>query len=237
MGIALSLRHREWLIVFMDFLDCFNINILQYVSIYDLLASIIYIVAIPVAILIVFSLLVQVMMIDAGTQKSEPIKRTTKFSNIKKMINNIMHLCLSAFMLYVMITTYNESEGIKKTIVALLIFLPAIMIISGLKTNFLGGSIPLSSTVLAVGIFTPIFLAMTAFTQADNIINGKDTYTVQSDSPCTSENNTQYRYISSISDKAFAISLKDSSICVFKYSYIKLIRERPPHIPPPSNRI
>ena len=59
-----------------------------------------------------------------------------------------------------------------------------------------------------------------------DILLGRHTLLVKSDTQCKSSDNTKYRYISSISDKAFALSLKDGSICIFKYNHLELIPEK-----------
>jgi len=77
----------------------------------------------------------------------------------------------------------------------------------------------------AIICFLPILFLSKGVYNAEKIIDGKDTFLIESNSNCTSDPSVRYRFIDNISDKAFALSLKDNSICIFKYDYIKLIKE------------
>jgi len=93
------------------------------------------------------------------------------------------------------------------------------------KTNFLVSLKRKRRAAIIIICLIPFICGSWATKNAYNIIHGNDTLLIDADTKCNSAMGTQYRYISSLSDKAFALSLKDGSICVFKYNYLKLTPE------------
>lgn len=210
------------------FWSTFKVNILQYVTVYDLMASIIYLIAGPFAIFVIYSIFVRVGFLATPVPKITPKLSTNTTPpklalRLKYYLNNVFNLLSFAFYYFMTVTTYNDSIGYKKLIVLFLIFLPIMMMLLNITSAVYKDKIPFNSVVLSVIIAAPFFLFLNAKSKADDIINGRDTFLVQSDSECLSNN--KFRYISTIGDKAFAISLNDNSLCVFKYNYLKLIEE------------
>lgn len=201
------------------FWSTFKINVLQYVSIYDLLASIIFLVASPLAIFICYSILVRIGF-SSSVSAIAPAMRTKP----RKLISLALDIATILFYYFIAISAYIESTGYRKIIISFLILLPVMIILINNTTTILKDKLPFNNVVLSIAIITPLFLFMNAKSQADDILNGRDTFIIQSDSPCLS--GETYRYISTVGDKAFAISLKDNSLCVFKYNFVKLFEEK-----------
>ncbi|WP_148070658.1 hypothetical protein [Raoultella terrigena] len=93
------------------------------------------------------------------------------------------------------------------------------------KTNFLSNVKADRRLFIIIICIIPFICNIWAATNAYNIRHGKNTLIVQSDAQCNPSSETKYRYISSISEKVFALSLKDGSICVFKYNHLELTPE------------
>jgi hypothetical protein len=81
------------------------------------------------------------------------------------------------------------------------------------------------SLLFGIICYLPTIFFSKGVYNGEEILNGKNSFLVESNSKCTSSNSTKYRYIDTLSDKVFAMSLADNSICIFKYDYIKLSRE------------
>jgi len=79
--------------------------------------------------------------------------------------------------------------------------------------------------IFALFISMPIFVYSVADEQADLILKGVNTLVITSKVDCDSKQGERFRYISTVSDKTFALSLKDGSICIFKYSHLRLEAE------------
>lgn len=91
------------------------------------------------------------------------------------------------------------------------------------KTSFLSEFGNLRPIIITVICFIPIISLNSGLDDGERILKGKGAYIVTTDSGCIG--NEKYRYISTLSDKVFALSLKDGSVCIFKYNYIKLTKE------------
>lgn len=213
------------------FWSTFKVNILQYVSIYDLLASIIYLVASPFAMFVCYSIIVRVGFTPSlapspapASTKAEGVLKNQRALKLKYYFNAACNMLVIAAYYAMSISTYIDSVGYKKIIISFLMFLPAMMILINSTSTILKDKIPFNNVILSILIAAPFYLFLNAKSQADDIINGRDTFIIYSDSNCLSK--SKYRYISTVGDKAFAISLNDNSLCVFKYNYIKLIEEK-----------
>ncbi len=95
------------------------------------------------------------------------------------------------------------------------------------KTDFLSEFGKLRPMLITLICFMPIVSLNGGLHDGERILKGNDTYIVTTDSGCIgAHSDEKYRYISTLSDKVFAMSLKDGSVCVFKYNYIKLTKEK-----------
>ncbi|WNY85633.1 hypothetical protein [Leclercia adecarboxylata] len=223
------------------FWNKFDINILQYTSIQDLLPSIIFLIALPIAAIILYFIFmyywnkvndriwkITFKVIHSNYSPSRPY-------NLKKILDfsqNAIAITGTALALIL------APNSIRITI-AITLGLLAIYKLIQIRTTFLSELGEYRNVALLVLATIPAIIILLAEYNADKILNGKDTFIVKSDSLCTSESNNRYRYIASISDKAFSISTIDGSICIFKYNYLKLTREKATEVKVeiPVNRI
>ncbi|EKG6549000.1 hypothetical protein O3824_004359, partial [Salmonella enterica] len=94
------------------------------------------------------------------------------------------------------------------------------------KTTFLNELKLARRLAIIIICILPVVSYLWGHINSTKIINGRDTFLIQSDGQCKTSTNTKYRYISSISDKVFALSLSDGSVCVFKYNSLQLTPEQ-----------
>lgn len=221
------------------FWSVFDINILQFASFSEIIPSILYTIAIPCIIVIIAFSAVNLwehyfdQINDAFERHiTSKIKHFENIKNISLLLVVIINLVASGYSLF---QSYSDPAPAPefpwgeffKAIIPLAIASLAIYFISK-KTNFLMELKIGRKLAIFVICFIPVACYLFGYINSTKIINGKDTLLVESDGQCKSTPDTQYRYISSISDKAFAMSLKDSSICIFKYNSLKLTPEKSP---------
>ncbi|HDZ8014066.1 TPA: hypothetical protein RUS85_004733 [Citrobacter amalonaticus] len=223
------------------FWNKFDINILQYTSIQDLLPSIIFLIALPIAVLILYFIFMYYWnkindRIWKITFKAiHSIYLPSRPYNLKKILDLFQNVTIIIGTVLVLILVPNS---IRITI-AIILGLLAIYKLIQLRTTFLSELGEYRNVALLILATIPAIIILLAEYNADKILSGKDTFIVKSDSSCTSDSNNNYRYIASISDKAFSISTIDGSICIFKYNYLKLTREKATEVKDeiPVNRI
>ncbi|SNY65817.1 hypothetical protein [Enterobacter sp. CC120223-11] len=210
------------------FWDKFDINILQYTSIQDLLPSIIFLITLPIAALILYFIFIHYWnkindyMLKLAFNQIHAFYATSRPYNLKKILDYLYDAMVITGTVLVLIFTPNS---VRITIIITLVSF-AIYKFTLLKTNFFSELGEYRSVVLLILATIPVIIMLLAEYNADKILSGKDTFIVKSDSLCTSDDNNSYRYIASISDKAFSISTHDGSICISKYNYLKLTREK-----------
>lgn len=201
----------------------FNINILQYASPYDLLPSIIFIVILP---LILFGIYLSINALIIHYNEKADIyfnnKKTKAYKNIK------LALGLSAYAFIVFWTFYTiffKSDFNRYFSIAIIVIYAIFYYVRN-KTVLLSDKGKYRDLYFAIIIAVPLAISMVAHYRAEGIKLGYYTYIVDSDSDCTKNSDGKFRYIASIGDKAFAYSLKDDSLCVFKYNYLHLSDEK-----------
>lgn len=207
-----------------SFWSVFNINILQFVSAYDLLPSVLFVLVIPLILYICYFFF-STSLFEHSERITEIYNDTSRPQWVRQCI--LVVVILTYLVGFVsLIYAYNITEGyFRTTVILLAISLFAFFIIIRKNKLILSEFRSFRMPLLCFIIVTPIFIYTIASFKAANIINGADTFYVSSDSPCTQNTNTRYRYISSISDTAFALSTEDNSLCVFKFKYLKLVPE------------
>lgn len=203
-----------------SFWSMFSINIMEFIAINDLLPSVVFSVSVP---LIIFFMYVFFLELISSKTKSKdrtitptaPIKERLKKSNIKWLI--IFIIILISSMIYI-----DPIMGLKffallitsLSIGAIFIRIPNLKEELGRFRNF--------ATVVVSCI--PLVMFLAGIANASIVINDKNPIIVVSNSSCFNKNET-YIYIGTVSDKAFAISIKDRSLCIFKYDYLKLQKQ------------
>ncbi len=220
------------------FWTAFDVNILQFASISDIIPSIIYTLTIPF-ILVILSMVSNEIWVRF-TDKVESIIDDLLGSHIKNY-NKIKStaIILTPFIFCIVIGVAcilivkssparlpSDPIEIKKILKLVTPFIIAFIAIYFIifKTKFLS-PIKYRRVLIFCICFLPVTSYIWAIANSTDILLGRNTLLVKSDTQCKSSDNTKYRYISSISDKAFALSLKDGSICIFKYNQLELIPE------------
>jgi len=222
------------------FWSTFDINILQFVSFSDAIPSILYTVFIPCTIMILSIILINHLDNRPPSQKKEQNEKDTAIKSKQKKVKsiiifilNLIPMLAAASQLIVVFQALKELFLNNKETFLLMIKLliglsVAYLVINFLnyKTNFLVNLGNRRRATIIIICLIPFICGSWATKNAYDIIHGSDTMLVDADTKCNSTNDTQYRYISSLSDKAFALSLKDGSICIFKYNYLQLTPEK-----------
>lgn len=224
------------------FWTAFDINILQFASITDIIPSIIYNLILPFAFLIFSVIAAEIWarikeyiegIIDHCL--SPHLKNYEKIKFVARVLISVM--AGIGAIIALIYSTKNASERPSTDnlpwleLIKLVILLAVTMFVCHsiiFKTSFLA-KVKYRILIMICICFAPTASYLWAVINSNKIINGKDTFIVKSDTQCNSSPDIQLRYISSISDKAFALSLKDGSICIFKYNTLELIPESKKH--------
>lgn len=218
------------------FWSSFNINILQFVSFSEVIPSILYTVLIPCGIMILMFTSINHWDKNHPPKNNNNNELTGNKSKIKKTSFTLFKVLFVIGIFYNFVQELNSLKNMFstdkdlfwvtiRTFIGITIVYAATDFID-YKTNFLLNFKTERRLIITILCIIPFICNVWAETKSYNIIHGKDTLLVQSDTQCNSTSKTKYRYISSISEKAFALSLTDGSICVFKYNYLKLTQEK-----------
>ncbi|WJW85456.1 MULTISPECIES: hypothetical protein [Enterobacter] len=219
------------------FWSVFNINILQFSSFSELFPSILYTIAIPCILVILMLFLLNIwddyssVIINFFKNLIAPI---TKYLEIIRIIGLAIVAIANIIKSFKSVVyTYKEPnefenipwEDILQISLPLLIAAIAIYFIYN-KTTFFSNLKFRRKFVVFLFCLIPAACYLIGHKTSTDILNGKDTLLVESDGQCKGIPTAQYRYISSVADKAFAMSLQDNSICIFKYNSLKLTPEK-----------
>lgn len=232
------------------FWSAFDINILQFASFTDIIPSIIYTLTVPFIVVIS-------SMLGAGIWKvidrkmegiiegylSPHIKNYDKIKAYSGILATIIFILaigiVSNYIIKTNPTRFHSNKFEWKEFMKIMlpfIITYALVFWITKKTSFISNYKHRSLIIFCICIL-PITSYVWAIANSKDILRGRNTLLVKSDSQCNSSKDTHYRYISSISDKAFALSLKDGSVCIFKYNHLELISENRAHFTTaPENR-
>ncbi|MDM2972471.1 hypothetical protein OGX80_11390 [Citrobacter sp. CK194] len=202
----------------------FDINILNYIGVSDIIKSAIW----PMIIAIVMYLTQVALNIFNGPKanSTENFSSKTKGEKIDIIIRFSYILLMAAITIGAIL--YNFITGSKmQRYVSFGWALSTIFYFTTSRNSALMEYIPFKNKSLSYSIICvlPILFLSRGVFEGERIKSGKDTFLIESNSICSSSANNNYRYIDAFADKAFALSLKDHSICIFKYEYLKLIKE------------
>ncbi|EHF4929183.1 TPA: hypothetical protein ACPY1R_002214 [Enterobacter hormaechei subsp. xiangfangensis] len=220
------------------FWTAFDINILQFASLTDIIPSIIYnlilpFIAVALSVILAESWVKLQVRIERVIDEylSMYIKNYEKIKFYSRLITSFIFAvgALIAAVYSAKATTDRFPSGEIPWLDIMKLFIPmfSTLIITYIvieKTPILSG-IKYRRILLFCLCIIPLVSYLWAKINSDKILKGKNTFIVKSDTQCKSTPETEFRYISSISDKAFALSLKDGSICIFKYNNLELIPE------------
>lgn len=220
------------------FWTAFDIDILQFASLTDLIPSIIYNLTIPFVIVVLAVIVAEVWIrlktriekiIDAYL--SSYIKNYEKVKLMSSLIASFIFAIIGvigAIYSFKTIPPRPSSEDfpwldvLKIGVPIPLTFFIIYIIIE--NTSFFS-NIKYRRLVIFCLCIVPVTSYFWGVINSQKIKQGKNTFIVKSDTQCKSTPGTQFRYISSVSDKAFALSLRDGSVCIFKYNNLELIPE------------
>ncbi|MDY1039156.1 hypothetical protein [Lelliottia sp. CFBP8978] len=95
------------------------------------------------------------------------------------------------------------------------------------KTKFLSNLNSARGIVVTFVLGMPLIFMQKGNLDAKEVLNGNNTFIIQSKNLCDKNNeNETFRFIGNLSDKGFALSLYNNSLCIFKYENIKLTKEK-----------
>ena len=95
-----------------------------------------------------------------------------------------------------------------------------------IKTNLLAEYKNMRAAILMAILSMPLVFMQKGIRDAQNTLKGNNTYLVESNNICGSNSKDEkFRFIGNLSDKGFAYSLKNNSLCIFKYDYLRLTKE------------
>ncbi|MEQ9970324.1 hypothetical protein ABRP72_14230 [Pectobacterium carotovorum] len=215
------------------FWETININILQFVSLSEIIPLIISpsLSTIPELTLLTigyYCLMPKIQINNNVTSNTKISWRNINYLNITIIISLVLIPSLVIiFMMYVL-----GKIMIITVIILISSFIIAIFIRD--KTDFLSELGKGRDILLIIALFIPSMMFYKGAEDARNILNGKDTSIIKTNPSCSNDRNENFRYIATVSDKIFAISIKDGSICVLKYNYVKLEKESLPVVRTPS---
>ncbi|WP_158150469.1 hypothetical protein [Pantoea ananatis] len=222
-----------------SFWSAFDINILQLASFSDIFPSILYTIAIPCILAIIFLVSADLWeRMQSKTQsyiEGKMVIHVKYYDHFKKVRSFLFGMTMSIFSLIFIVIVYVRktkpnsvqefaSSEFGQFIIPISLSFIAIFIMLK-KTNFLKSLNVTRQPCIIIICFLPSVFFIWGHVNSNYIKNGKDTFLIESDAKCKSPSDVKYRYISSISDKVFAMSLSDNSICIFKYDSLKLTPE------------
>ncbi|WP_448674783.1 hypothetical protein [Enterobacter hormaechei] len=220
----------------------FNVNIMHFATISDLIPFIVYAMAVPILLIFITFLFLSVWELVIG-HVFPKIGVLAQRYNINSIciplvkclitLSFVFGLLCTIFLIYpgynLEVMLNDESGWIKGLI--------------GFSSAILGGVLSRVTTFLPEvhklrSIIFCLFLAIPGLTyafaddQAGFIIKGINTFIITSKVDCEPRQGETFRYISTISDKTFALSLLDGSVCIYKYSHLRLQKEDNIHYSP-----
>ncbi len=219
------------------FWSAFDINILQFASFTEIFPSILYTVAIPCIAAVIALIAAEFWKkINRKIQSNfdrKLVRKIRYYWHVKYVAKLITLLIIIALLVLAILRVNKEKTNSDAFPWHLMLPAGAPMIVCMLavsliltKTNLFDKlQIPRKLAVITF-CFIPTVCYCLGYIHSQRIINGKNTFIINSDGQCKSAPNTHYRYISSISDKVFAMSITDKSICIFKYNSLNLIQEK-----------
>ncbi|HFK5794468.1 TPA: hypothetical protein ACG0DR_002861 [Enterobacter asburiae] len=223
----------------MSFWSVFDIDILQFASLTDLIPSIIYTLTLPFIMLVTILIFTELwkllrirIEITIHRLLSSYSLEESKVRHYSVLLTNIAFILIAFISLIILLlntpdTPSSEKIPTKEIIKLAVPFFVTVFIIFLIveKTSFIA-NVSYRRLIIFCLCSLPATSNFWAIINSQKILRGNNTFLVKSDSQCKSSPETKYRYISSISDKAFALSLKDGSICIFKYNHLELIPEK-----------
>jgi hypothetical protein len=201
----------------------FDLNILQFVDVSDIVKATL----LPV-ITVLFLFFIQTALNHINNPASESSQKLWKAGGGFKA-TVYMQYSFFAFVVCsggygILMRFINGTKAEKYLCLGLFILSPVFYVLA-FKTTvmaYLGKARPI---VLSSICLIPLIFMNKGINDAQKILAGENTFLVESNTNCSPLKESKYRYIATLSDKAFAYSLSDNSLCIFKFDYLKLIKE------------
>lgn len=221
------------------FWDNIDINLLQFLSIADIVSSLILPAAIslPEIIGLCIVLYIFIPRIKSSTNKNIKVNTSkndhsinNNFSSGKKIsLNLILNITIifsffiAPLISYIYFMIIFGKVMIVSFIVTILSFI--VSLILKYKTDIFSFLGIFRNVAFIICIVIPSLSYYIGSEDSRNIISGVDYYIIETTPSCSSDTSEKFRYLATASDKTFAISEKNNSICVSKYHTIRLIKK------------
>ncbi|MDM2906621.1 hypothetical protein [Citrobacter sp. Cpo015] len=205
----------------------FDINILQFIDVSDIIKAS-ALPAIPlVCITLVSIFLQQYNIVDTDTRKQ--YKAAGGGFKVYSYFATFYILCiLTSTAVILGIAVYNAFTGnlpSKYASVALLISCFAAYYLMFQVKLFEELGKP-RFIIIAFLCYFPTHFMNKAIGDATSIIDGQSTYLISSNLSCSKNDHEKFRYIATLSDKVFSINLANNSLCIQKYEFLTLTKEQ-----------
>lgn len=213
----------------------FNVNIMHFATINDLMPLIIYTMALPLLLIIITFLFLRVweLVVDHVFPAIDVLAYRYDINMPATILIKVILTILFVFIIFFILQSIypyfnldimlNDDSGFTKGLIG---FISAILgsVLSRVKT-FLPEMKKHRSVIFCFFLAIPGLTYAYADDQAGFILKGIDTFIISSKVDCEQKQGEKFRYISTISDKTIALSLLDGSICIYKYTHLRLQKE------------
>ena len=207
------------------FWNTVDINIMQFLSISDVIPSIILPTILTFPSIIILGVLYGLTYYSNNTIKTISTqvnnKENTSHLIVKSYTISIIILFIT-MVICLIILMVSFGSPIVTGVAIFILFISVGMYLRD-RTNFLL-ELPFGrGFILFMLSFFPVVMYFYGISNANKTLYGEEYFIVQMNPPCSTDENEKFRYLSAMSDKVFSISEKDDSICVSKYNSVKLI--------------
>ncbi|MGP2972830.1 hypothetical protein ACTVMN_09995 [Serratia nematodiphila] len=201
----------------------FELNILQFINISDIVKSTIW----PM-ITVLFMYIIQQVISYINNPMSQDSKNLWEAGGGYRGVVLLQY----AFLAFVFISglyglgdRFLNGEKADKYFCIGLIFLFSVSLFVAYKTKFLAETGKLRGFSIVIIFLCPMVFMNKGIMDAQDILAGKNSFLVRSNAKCSENTNEKFRYIATLSDKGFAYSLSNKTLCIFNFDYMVLYKE------------
>lgn len=205
----------------------FDINILQFIDTGDIIKAA-ALPTIPMIFLLISNVAMQhYNMMDVQTQSryEEAGGGFKIFSYAAKGYLFVLAVLGIGILCNAVYKIFTGDLSIKYSSIALLLGAAAAFFLM-FKSNFLEDWGKIRFIIISVLCYAPTHYMNKGIEDASDIIAGKNTYILETNLKCSNNKNDKFRYIATLSEKVFSINLSDNSLCIQRYDFLSLTRER-----------
>ncbi|CNH71905.1 Uncharacterised protein [Yersinia kristensenii] len=201
----------------------FGLNILQFVDTSDIVKATL----IPVVGAIV-TFVVQAILNEYNAPKSEQTKKFMQAGGVFKAYAYFQYalfiLMLVGSLLFFVYFFFTGDRLERYCIYAIALGLVLFWMVFS-RTAFLSELNQVRGLILFITSLLPALFFCNGVLDGKNVIQGVNTYLVDTNTLCSENKNEKFRYIANLSNKMFSLSLSDGSICIQSYEYLRLKKE------------